>query len=152
MGFERIDDLLNGVTADGSLHGVAATVVGRDGVDQGRAEAAVTSARVHAHLCRVGAWVVLRIAEHLPPGHDDVMTHVVVVERDHRRFVERGDLVCVRDDADEGLHGRDGLRVEGRATFDHRVGHGTSLTAIVAMRMGVPCVRPSATGCVRMRR
>ena len=31
-GFERIDDLLNGVTADGSLHGVAATVVGRDGV------------------------------------------------------------------------------------------------------------------------
>ncbi len=32
MGFERIDDLLNGVTADGSLHGVAATVVGRDGV------------------------------------------------------------------------------------------------------------------------
>ncbi len=32
MGFERIDDLLAGVTADGSLHGVAATVVGRDGV------------------------------------------------------------------------------------------------------------------------
>ena len=32
MGFERIDDLLNGVTADGSLHGLAATVVGRDGV------------------------------------------------------------------------------------------------------------------------
>ncbi|KMO84169.1 serine hydrolase [Mycolicibacterium chubuense] len=32
MGFERIDDLLNGVTADGALHGVAATVVGRDGV------------------------------------------------------------------------------------------------------------------------
>lgn len=32
MGFERIDDLLHGVTADGSLHGVAATVVGRDGV------------------------------------------------------------------------------------------------------------------------
>jgi methyl acetate hydrolase len=32
MGFERIDDLLNGVTADGSLHGIAATVVGRDGV------------------------------------------------------------------------------------------------------------------------
>ena len=32
MGFERIDDLLSGVTADGSLHGVAATVVGRDGV------------------------------------------------------------------------------------------------------------------------
>ncbi len=32
MGFERIDDLLNGVTADGSLHGVAATVVSRDGV------------------------------------------------------------------------------------------------------------------------
>lgn len=32
MAFERIDDLLNGVTADGSLHGVAATVVGRDGV------------------------------------------------------------------------------------------------------------------------
>lgn len=32
MGFERIDDLLNGVTADGTLHGVAATVVGRDGV------------------------------------------------------------------------------------------------------------------------
>ncbi len=26
MGFERVDDLLNGVTADGSLHGVAATV------------------------------------------------------------------------------------------------------------------------------
>ncbi|OBI82159.1 serine hydrolase [Mycobacterium sp. E740] len=32
MGFERIDDLLNGVTSDGSLHGIAATVVGRDGV------------------------------------------------------------------------------------------------------------------------
>lgn len=32
MGFERVDDLLNGVTADGSLHGIAATVVGRDGV------------------------------------------------------------------------------------------------------------------------
>jgi CubicO group peptidase (beta-lactamase class C family) len=32
MGFERIDELLNGVTADGSLHGVAATVVGREGV------------------------------------------------------------------------------------------------------------------------
>ena len=32
MGFERIDDLLNGVIADGSLHGVAATVVDRDGV------------------------------------------------------------------------------------------------------------------------
>nr|WP_228768673.1 beta-lactamase family protein [Mycolicibacterium malmesburyense]CRL68198.1 penicillin-binding protein, beta-lactamase class C [Mycolicibacterium malmesburyense] len=32
MRFERIDDLLNGVTADGSLHGIAATVVGRDGV------------------------------------------------------------------------------------------------------------------------
>lgn len=32
MGFERIDDLLNGVTADGTLHGVAATVVGCDGV------------------------------------------------------------------------------------------------------------------------
>ncbi|ORB66685.1 serine hydrolase domain-containing protein [Mycolicibacterium tusciae] len=32
MGFERIDDLLNGVTADGSLHGIAATVVCRDGV------------------------------------------------------------------------------------------------------------------------
>jgi CubicO group peptidase (beta-lactamase class C family) len=32
MGFERIDDLLNGVTANGSLHGVAATVVGRGGV------------------------------------------------------------------------------------------------------------------------
>ncbi|WP_099041818.1 serine hydrolase domain-containing protein [Mycobacterium neglectum] len=32
MGFERIDDLLNAVTADGSLHGIAATVVGRDGV------------------------------------------------------------------------------------------------------------------------
>ena len=32
MGFERIDDLLDGVTADGTLHGVAATVVGRDGV------------------------------------------------------------------------------------------------------------------------
>ncbi len=32
MGFERIDDLLKGVTADGSLHGIAATVVGRDGV------------------------------------------------------------------------------------------------------------------------
>jgi CubicO group peptidase (beta-lactamase class C family) len=32
MAFERIDDLLNGVTADGSLHGIAATVVGRDGV------------------------------------------------------------------------------------------------------------------------
>ncbi|MDA4110249.1 serine hydrolase domain-containing protein [Mycolicibacterium holsaticum] len=32
MGFERIDDLLNGVTADGTLHGVAAAVVGRDGV------------------------------------------------------------------------------------------------------------------------
>ena len=32
MGFERIDNLLNAVTADGSLHGIAATVVGRDGV------------------------------------------------------------------------------------------------------------------------
>lgn len=32
MGFERIDDLLNAVTADGSLHGIAATIVGRDGV------------------------------------------------------------------------------------------------------------------------
>ena len=32
MGFERIDDLLNGVTADGSLHGIAATIVSRDGV------------------------------------------------------------------------------------------------------------------------
>jgi CubicO group peptidase (beta-lactamase class C family) len=32
MAFERIDDLLAGVTADGSLHGIAATVVGRDGV------------------------------------------------------------------------------------------------------------------------
>ncbi len=32
MGFERIDDLLTSVTADGSLHGIAATVVGRDGV------------------------------------------------------------------------------------------------------------------------
>jgi methyl acetate hydrolase len=32
MGFERINDLLNSVTADGSLHGVAATVVSRDGV------------------------------------------------------------------------------------------------------------------------
>lgn len=32
MGFERIDDLLNGVTADGALHGIAATVVGRDGI------------------------------------------------------------------------------------------------------------------------
>jgi methyl acetate hydrolase len=32
MGFERIDDLLNAVTADGSLHGIAATVVSRDGV------------------------------------------------------------------------------------------------------------------------
>ncbi|OBG19436.1 serine hydrolase [Mycolicibacterium celeriflavum] len=32
MGFEQIDDLLNGVTAAGSLHGIAATVVGRDGV------------------------------------------------------------------------------------------------------------------------
>src|SRR6478735_4801280 len=32
MAFERIDDLLNGVTADGSLHGIAATIVGRDGV------------------------------------------------------------------------------------------------------------------------
>ena len=32
MGFERIDDLLKGVTADRSLHGIAATVVGRDGV------------------------------------------------------------------------------------------------------------------------
>ncbi len=32
MGFERIDDLLNGVTADGALHGIAATVVSRDGV------------------------------------------------------------------------------------------------------------------------
>ncbi|MCV7281712.1 beta-lactamase family protein [Mycolicibacterium flavescens] len=32
MAFERIDELLNGVTADGSLHGLAATVVGRDGV------------------------------------------------------------------------------------------------------------------------
>ena len=32
MGFERIDDLLNDVTADGSLHGIAATIVNRDGV------------------------------------------------------------------------------------------------------------------------
>ncbi|MFI5509130.1 serine hydrolase domain-containing protein [Mycobacterium sp. NPDC051804] len=32
MAFERIDDLLNGVTADGSLHGIAATIVSRDGV------------------------------------------------------------------------------------------------------------------------
>jgi methyl acetate hydrolase len=32
MGFERIDDLLSSVTADGSLHGVAATIVNRDGV------------------------------------------------------------------------------------------------------------------------
>lgn len=32
MGFKRIDDLLSGVTAGGSLHGIAATVVGRDGV------------------------------------------------------------------------------------------------------------------------
>ena len=32
MGFERIDDLLNSVTADGSLHGIAATIVNRDGV------------------------------------------------------------------------------------------------------------------------
>ncbi len=32
MGFERIDDLRSTVTADGALHGVAATVVGRDGV------------------------------------------------------------------------------------------------------------------------
>lgn len=32
MGFERIHALLNGVTADGSLHGIAATVVGREGV------------------------------------------------------------------------------------------------------------------------
>ncbi|UXA18773.1 serine hydrolase [Mycobacterium sp. SMC-4] len=32
MAFERIDDLLRGVTADGALHGVAATVVSRDGV------------------------------------------------------------------------------------------------------------------------
>ncbi len=32
MGFERIDELLNAVTADGSLHGIAATVVSRDGV------------------------------------------------------------------------------------------------------------------------
>ncbi len=32
MGFERIDDLLNGVTADGSLHGIAATIVSREGV------------------------------------------------------------------------------------------------------------------------
>ncbi|MGO4442214.1 serine hydrolase domain-containing protein [Mycobacterium sp. 2YAF39] len=32
MAFERIDDLLNGVTADGSLHGIAATIVNRDGV------------------------------------------------------------------------------------------------------------------------
>jgi methyl acetate hydrolase len=32
MKFDRIDDLLRGVTADGSLHAVAATVVGRDGV------------------------------------------------------------------------------------------------------------------------
>lgn len=31
MGFERIDELLNDVIADGSLHGVAATVVGFDG-------------------------------------------------------------------------------------------------------------------------
>ena len=32
MGFEKIDEILDGVTASGSLHGVAATVVGRDGV------------------------------------------------------------------------------------------------------------------------
>lgn len=32
MGFERIDDLLNGVTAGGSLHGIAATVVSPGGV------------------------------------------------------------------------------------------------------------------------
>lgn len=32
MAFERIDDLLHGVTADGSLHGIAATIVSRDGV------------------------------------------------------------------------------------------------------------------------
>lgn len=32
MGFESIDDLLAGVVADGKLHGVAATVVSRDGV------------------------------------------------------------------------------------------------------------------------
>ncbi|MGV0834009.1 serine hydrolase domain-containing protein [Mycolicibacterium thermoresistibile] len=32
MGFERIDNLLQDVTADGTLHGIAATVVGRDGV------------------------------------------------------------------------------------------------------------------------
>ena len=32
MAFERVDELLDGVTADGSLHGVAATVVARDGV------------------------------------------------------------------------------------------------------------------------
>jgi CubicO group peptidase (beta-lactamase class C family) len=32
MAFERIDDLLNGVTADGSLHGIAATIVSCDGV------------------------------------------------------------------------------------------------------------------------
>ncbi|MDG5481324.1 serine hydrolase domain-containing protein [Mycolicibacterium gadium] len=32
MGFERIDDLLNGVTDSGFLHGIAATVVNRDGV------------------------------------------------------------------------------------------------------------------------
>lgn len=32
MGFERIDDLLDSVTADGALHGIAATVVSRGGV------------------------------------------------------------------------------------------------------------------------
>jgi CubicO group peptidase (beta-lactamase class C family) len=32
MGFERIDDLLSSVIAEGSLHGIAATIVGRDGV------------------------------------------------------------------------------------------------------------------------
>ena len=32
MGFERIDEILDGVTGSGRLHGVAATVVGRDGV------------------------------------------------------------------------------------------------------------------------
>jgi len=32
MGFERVDELLHRVTADGALHGVAATVVDRDGV------------------------------------------------------------------------------------------------------------------------
>ena len=32
MAFERINDLLNSVTAEGALNGVTATVVGRDGV------------------------------------------------------------------------------------------------------------------------